>query len=247
MLSRSTPTGKAGSEGGGEGAPADVLLRDLPTPAFVVNREAFASNCQRVLELAKERQLHVRPHIKTHKTLEGISLQASGTGSHSSPAVSGFVASTLPEVKLLVNYYTSRSGGGGGGGRSILYGVPISETKLPALCALQERLFLWHKQQDPPGSTSATCSTSGTPIVILMDHVDQIEMVRRFLETQKEAQIQSQAKTHPDFQLQHFQVMLKLDTGYHRAGTTCDQSGVQLADAIVQQPFLKFVGVYSHW
>ncbi|CAB9513532.1 D-serine dehydratase [Seminavis robusta] len=220
---------------------APFSLEDLPTPAFVINRHAFAGNCQRVLDFctyttsststssgATSTAYKLRPHIKTHKTLEGIHLQAHGTGKSSSHAVNGFVASTIPEVKLLVNYYTTNSTENAG---SILYGIPISETKLPPLFVLQQRLDDWTTRQQNKANKD-----HHIPIHILIDHPQQVQMVEQFLA--KQEQQSTPAAT--------FSVFCKLDTGYHRAGTTCDKQGIQLVTAILQSKALRLVGFYSH-
>jgi hypothetical protein len=163
---------------GGDGSDEEevrLCLQELPTPAFVVNRHAFASNCERVLDFCNTGGWKLRPHIKTHKTLEGIHLQACGNSSHASPCITGFVASTIPEVKLLVNYYTTNSAVNDG---SILFGVPISATKLPPLFALQQRLDDWTSNS----SGRAEAGTNRTvPIHLLMDNPRQIAIVEEGL------------------------------------------------------------------
>ena len=244
-----------------------TTLADLPTPAFVVNRHAFATNCQQVLETARDRGLKLRPHIKTHKTLEGIELQVCGTTGDdaiSHDLLTGFVASTIPEVKLLVNYLTSSSShhhhhhhtknsprrASSSSNKSILYGVPIIAAKLPALKTLQLRLNIYHakklagnaesspvtkkQKQGPPPSTVE----SPSQICLLVDHVQQVDMVEQFL-------TDSQAMT-TDNDVSEFPVFIKLDTGYHRAGTTLDSQGIELVDKVLASPSLHLMGFYSH-
>lgn len=55
-----------------------VRVRDLPTPSFVINRHVFQRNCQTVLDAAESHNLKLRPHVKTHKTIPGAILQATG-------------------------------------------------------------------------------------------------------------------------------------------------------------------------
>jgi D-serine ammonia-lyase len=208
-------------------------LQDLPTPAFVVNRHAFASNCDRVLEFCTTGGWKLRPHIKTHKTLEGIHLQACGNSSHTSPCITGFVASTIPEVKLLVNYYTTNSTFLHVG--SILYGVPISATKLPPLFALQQRLDDWTTTNSTVSAEADTKENRTIPIHLLMDHPAQIAIVEKILSQS------SNSCTTP------ISVFVKLDTGYHRAGIPCDGKGISLVNEILQSKALKLVGLYSHW
>jgi hypothetical protein len=59
-------------------ASASFRLKDLPTPAFVINRHAIEKNCRTMLEMAKDRGLSLRPHVKTHKTPQGACIQVEG-------------------------------------------------------------------------------------------------------------------------------------------------------------------------
>ena len=52
-------------------------LDDLATPSFIVNRQAFQTNCQKVTTSAYANGIvRLRPHDKTHKTKEGCLIQA---------------------------------------------------------------------------------------------------------------------------------------------------------------------------
>ena len=243
-------------------------LKDIPTPAFVVHRQTFARNCQTVLDLARARNLKLRPHIKTHKTLEGVRLQVHGTAASSSSTststsssgnsninnnnvITGFVASTIPEVRLLVDYLTSGSNGGVSTNCSILFGVPISKAKLFEIMDLQKRLddFIATRtssknekeSNEANGETDFRKRRKLDPcykICILMDHKQQIEMVRDVL------LLQSRGTTSTAPLLS---VFVKLDTGYHRAGIACDAEGVALVEGIWKaSSILNLVGLYSH-
>lgn len=185
-------------------------IKNLQTPAFVINRHAFEKNCRSMLKIAKKRKLQLRPHVKTHKTAQGAWIQASGGHTEmKGDLVTGFVASTLPEVKILVESYYGLP-------RDILYGVPISESKLEALNSLRQKL-----------------SDDGQ-IHIMIDHPTQVQIVEDFVKEAKEIR-------------KPFSAFLKLDTGYHRAGITVDERGVDLALQIALSPSLSLKGVYSHW
>ena len=199
--------------------PSKQLLKDLPTPAFVINRYAFAMNCQSALDYARKHNLKLRPHVKTHKTVEGAFLQLTGqidnessAGNTLDSAVSGFVASTLPEVAMLV---AAAEKHGGAPFNDILFGVPIASSKLARVLELQEKL-------------------ENGKIRIMVDHVEQIRQVEEFVDAAEQ-------------DLPELSTFLKLDTGYHRAGVPCDERGVQVAMAIIRSPALDFFGVYSHW
>jgi len=195
-------------------------LKDLPTPAFVINRHAFAKNCRATLAYANKHDLKIRPHVKTHKTVEGAFIQATGTvdtvevkqQKEGLDRVSGFVASTIPEIQMLVK---AAEKFGGAPFNDILFGVPIASSKLSSLVKLQNKL-------------------RGGTIRILVDHVEQVRQVEEFVKA-----------TTGD--LPKFKTYLKLDTGYHRAGVPCDARGVKVALAVIQSPALELVGVYSHW
>jgi D-serine deaminase-like pyridoxal phosphate-dependent protein len=59
-------------------ARANLRLKDLPTPAFIINRHAFEKNCHSMLKMTKDRGLYLRPHVKTHKTPQGACIQVAG-------------------------------------------------------------------------------------------------------------------------------------------------------------------------
>jgi D-serine deaminase-like pyridoxal phosphate-dependent protein len=131
------------------------------------------------------------------------------------------VASTLPEIAMIVEsscIYNERCF------RDVLYGIPISESKLQSLDILRQRI---HK-------------LSRGVIHILIDHAKQLEFVEKFIENEM---IASAGKDV----VQPLSVFLKLDTGYHRAGISCDSRGVSLAIRIIKSPFVVLKGLYSHW
>lgn len=198
-------------------------LADLSTPAFVINRHAFAENCRTVLKQVALGGIRLRPHIKTHKTVEGAILQVcanetkNGNGKSTSPLfdenASGFVASTLPEIELLVDAAPTHKGPF----LDILYGVGISESKLSRIHTLQTKL----SKIDDTGR-----------VHVMVDHPSQVEWMEHFCRNVSKS-----------FQ---FSAFLKLDTGYHRAGTTCDARGVDVAMKIIQSPHVTLFGLYSH-
>ena len=42
-------------------------------------------------------------------------------------------------------------------------------------------------------------------------------------------------------------IFIKIDTGYHRAGVTCDGQGVLTATRVIESTNLSLKGLYSHW
>ena len=161
-------------------------------------------------------------HVKTHKTREGCLIQAGwggdgGTESAASAEVVGFVASTLPELSMVADLARRHRRRPFG---DVLYGIPICQSKLSAVHELAMEL-------------AAATDHEGT-VHLLVDHPDQVSFLEEY------------ARRHPSAG-KRWSVFLKLDTGYHRAGTTCDGHGEYLAMKIVNSPHLTLKGLYSHW
>ena len=195
-----------------------MLLEDLPTPAFIVNKHAFQQNCQTARAAAQKNGIpKLRPHVKTHKTVEGCMIQAGmgSTADESLADVIGFVASTLPELNMIVklgcvhkcNPFTD-----------VLYGVPICKSKLLPIQSMIHEL--------------ASATQGKGHIHVLVDNPQQVSFLEEFVCN--------------DASSQRWSVFLKLDTGYHRAGTTCDEAGVKLAAQIISSSHLKLKGFYTH-
>ncbi|XP_049792144.1 uncharacterized protein LOC126199335 isoform X3 [Schistocerca nitens] len=53
-------------------------LSDVPTPAFLVDKQIVLNNCQNMLKKCAELGIKLRPHVKTHKTEEAALLQTGG-------------------------------------------------------------------------------------------------------------------------------------------------------------------------
>eukprot|EP00957_Ditylum_brightwellii_P103130 7860020-Ditylum_brightwellii.AAC.1 len=64
-----------------------MFLSKLPSPSLVINKHAFIRNCRSVLKEARRHGMRLRPHVKTHKTLEGSLIQATGADLTSSSVV----------------------------------------------------------------------------------------------------------------------------------------------------------------
>ncbi|KAL7548574.1 hypothetical protein ACHAWF_018868 [Thalassiosira exigua] len=197
-------------------------LSDLPTPAFVVNRRAFQENCNRVLTVAYANGIHrLRPHVKTHKTKEGCLIQAGLGGAVESglptSEVIGFVVSTIPELSMVIGMACQQRGRPFS---DVLLGIPICKSKLSAIHKLKSKL--------------ASATNGDGRIHILADNPHQVDFLEDFLSSTS-----SLAGTK-------WSVFLKVDTGYHRAGTTCDVQGASLAKRIIDSPHLILKGLYSH-
>jgi D-serine deaminase-like pyridoxal phosphate-dependent protein len=90
-----------------------IPLTSLRTPAYLLYFETAVDNATQMLERAKQNSCVLRPHVKTHKTLQGGYIQTGGTCSR-------IVCSTLREV-----VHFSRNGFD-----DIVYAVPITPDKL---------------------------------------------------------------------------------------------------------------------
>jgi len=97
----------------------------LNTPALVVDRGALMRNIERMASFARDRQIALRPHAKTHKSLDIAKLQlAAGAG--------GICCAKLGEAEALTT---------GGDIPSVLITSPVvSEPAIARLVALHERV-----------------------------------------------------------------------------------------------------------
>lgn len=79
-------------------------VRDIPTPSFVINKAKLTKNCEtlrknmKVLEKKANINLKFRPHVKTHKTVEGLLIQLNNGDESNSVLVS-----TLAEAEYILS------------------------------------------------------------------------------------------------------------------------------------------------
>ncbi|KAL7813213.1 putative serine dehydratase domain-containing protein [Trichoderma aethiopicum] len=109
-------------------------LREVPTPAAVLNVAAARRNCGRMLEAVGGLGLGWRAHVKTHKTIELTRLQVGEDVSR--PA--NLIVSTLSEAEFLLPLLEEYKGKGRQ--VNILYGLPISQGAVPRLAAIAKVL-----------------------------------------------------------------------------------------------------------
>ena len=134
-----------------------------------------------------------RPHVKTHKTIEGARLQHGG-------GWGPITVSTLAEAELFAKH----------GFRDITYAVPIAPDKLPRAAALAKRI---------------------ERLNVLIDSEAALRAIEEFH--------RAQATT--------FDVFLKVDCGYHRAGVDpADPDSARLATAMAESPAVHFQGLLTH-
>ena len=94
-------------------------LAALRTPCCIVRRAIVERNCAAMLARAASLGVALRPHVKTHKTVEGALLQTGGRRGR-------ITVSTIAEAE----WFAAR------GFDDILYAVPITPDKLGAAAAL---------------------------------------------------------------------------------------------------------------
>jgi D-serine deaminase-like pyridoxal phosphate-dependent protein len=198
-----------------------MLLEDLPTPAFVVDRNAFRQNCIAARAAAIKNGIpRLRPHVKTHKTIEGCIIQAGidSTDKDSLADVIGFVVSTLPELSMVVKLgceYKRKPF------TDVIFGVPVCKSKLLSIQSMLHEL---------------TSATHGEGCIhVLVDNPQQVTFLEEFAQNNTS-----------DENNQRWSVFLKLDTGYHRAGIGTKEAGVELATKIINCTHLVLKGLYTH-
>ncbi|XP_030052755.1 uncharacterized protein LOC115465980 [Microcaecilia unicolor] len=98
-------------------------VEKLPTPAFTVDIDTVKRNARKMIERIQMLGTHLRPHMKTHKTLECGDLMTGGTRRR-------IVVSTLAEARFFAN----------GGFDDILYAYPLPFDKVEECATLSERL-----------------------------------------------------------------------------------------------------------
>ena len=107
--------------------PEPRSIDDLRTPCLVLQLDVAKRNIERMQARAEKLGCVVRPHVKTHKTLELGALQTQGTRRR-------IAVSTLAEAEFFA----------AGGFDDILYAVPITPDKLPEAAALTVALDSFH-------------------------------------------------------------------------------------------------------
>lgn len=100
-----------------------MRIEELRTPAALVDLDVLERNAERMSEKARRLGVRLRPHVKSHKTLEAARLQVRGH-------FGGITVSTLAEAAFFA----------AGGFRDITYAVPIAGAKLAQVAELLPRL-----------------------------------------------------------------------------------------------------------
>ncbi|KAK0134528.1 D-threo-3-hydroxyaspartate dehydratase [Merluccius polli] len=117
----------------GAGSMEGDPITELCTPAMVVDVDTVRRNAQRMIDRCQELGVQLRPHMKTHKTLECGDIMTGGTRRC-------VVVSTLAEASFYADH----------GFDDILYAYPLPFDKLESCAALSERLSLFQVLVDHP-------------------------------------------------------------------------------------------------
>jgi D-serine deaminase-like pyridoxal phosphate-dependent protein len=193
---------------------------DLPSPSFVVDLDVCRSNCERMLARCASQKLGLRPHVKTHKTVEGADLQC-GTAPGARDGAK-IVVSTLAEAE----FFASR------GFAEILYGVPFEPSKFGRIWALHASLPAFHVLVD---SAEA------------LDDLEAFaaERVAALTSSPAGSGAASDALVQGARRVSAF---LAVDaTGYHREGVDpATAEALALAVRMGRSRRVKLAGIYSH-
>jgi D-serine deaminase-like pyridoxal phosphate-dependent protein len=132
-----------------------MQVADLGTPAALVDLDRLERNAVRMAEHARRLGVRLRPHVKTHKTLEAARLQVRGH-------FGGITVSTLAEAEFFA----------AGGFPDITYAVPIAPSKLRAaaeLAARVDRLSLLVEHPDAGVAVEACARERGQRLSLLLE------------------------------------------------------------------------------
>ena len=174
-------------------AMTQVLLQDVATPSFLVDRSIVQRNCDAMREKARLSGVAFRPHVKTHKSVAIGRMQHGG-------AAGPITVSTLAEAEQFA----------ADGFRDITYGFPIAPAKLKRAADLAARI---------------------DRLSVLLDSEDALRAIEAF------------AASHGVT----FDVFLKVDCGYHRAGVDPESpDSARLAIALARSEAVRFQGLLTH-
>jgi D-serine deaminase-like pyridoxal phosphate-dependent protein len=132
-----------------------VSLGELPTPCALVEEPLVRSNTERMADRVTRLGARLRPHVKTHKTVEGARLQIRGH-------FGGITVSTLAEARAFA----------AAGFGDVTYAVPISPQKLSEAAELArglERLTLLVDGPAAATAVEARARENGRPLSVMLE------------------------------------------------------------------------------
>ncbi|RLV89903.1 hypothetical protein JA1_004923 [Spathaspora sp. JA1] len=102
-------------------------IKELPTPSIVIDRSQFRENCQQMIVNAKKINADFRPHIKTHKTLEGCIEQIGSNEAFTDK----IVVSTMMEAWGVLQIPQIQD---------IHYSLPVVKSRIPEFASFSSRV-----------------------------------------------------------------------------------------------------------
>ncbi|XP_049778489.1 D-threo-3-hydroxyaspartate dehydratase-like [Schistocerca cancellata] len=121
-------------------------LSDIPTPAFIVDKEKVVRNCHNMLKKCAELHVKLRPHMNTHKTEEAALLQTGGQKKC-------ITVSTFREAE----FFADR------GWDDILVALPLAPFHLARVKTLANRVSTFHLLVDNVDSAAALAQLPTPP------------------------------------------------------------------------------------
>jgi D-serine deaminase-like pyridoxal phosphate-dependent protein len=115
-----------------------MKIKDLKTPAFLVDLSKLKSNIRKMKDRARLHGVALRPHVKTHKTVEIARLQIPEDAG-------GITVSTLAEAR----FYQKA------GFDDITYAFPITPNKMAEAAELTARMKYFHLLLDQEATAAA--------------------------------------------------------------------------------------------
>jgi D-serine deaminase-like pyridoxal phosphate-dependent protein len=130
-----------------------MRLQDLRTPAALVDPRVVGRNTERLSRRIAGHGARLRPHVKTHKTVEAGRLQVLGN-------FGGITVSTLAEARAFA----------AAGFRDITWAVPIPPAKAAEAAALARELEALHLLVDSDEAAAAleTQATAGSRLSVFL-------------------------------------------------------------------------------
>ncbi|HEY5756900.1 MAG TPA: alanine racemase, partial [Steroidobacter sp.] len=126
---------------------------ELNTPVLVVDRDALDRNIRRLAEFARQQGVALRPHAKTHKSVDIAKLQIAA-------GAVGVCCAKLGEAEALAE----------GGVESILITSPVvAGPALARLKVLNERIRDLAVVVDNPANVAALAAVVTRPLTVLID------------------------------------------------------------------------------
>ena len=115
-----------------------MKIQDLKTPALLVDLPKLKTNLRKMKERARLHGVALRPHVKTHKTVEIARMQVPGD-------TAGITVSTMAEAR----FYQKA------GFDDITYAFPITPNKMAAAAKLTARMKFFHLLLDQEVTAAA--------------------------------------------------------------------------------------------